>query len=789
MTKIQSTLIYITVFATGLFSLVYQTIWQRYLTFLVGADSLSSTLTLTVFLSALSLGYYLAGRNSEKIKGKELYFYGLVEFVIGIWAVIFPWLFKRSFSLVESGVLNGMTGDIILSVLLTALPATLMGITLPYLTQGLSKSFNSSSKTHAIIYAINTIGACFGALLAGFVLVKLIGMANSMFVIGSLNIGFGLLMMLLNKRNKQLQPNNEQISNNEVSTHEKVNQLPILIVAACSGYLLIAIESYIIRLFSMTTDGSIYAYPTVVTAFIAAIGIGAALSAKLMSRAHKIYALIPLIVMFFWLLIYFSIPQWPYADYVLKHWVVTQSNHFDYLPMYRFVLLFLIIGLPVIISSMLLPFSFHFFKNRKTSIGQTTGNLYAVATIATIVGGLVGGYWAFNYMNFQEVFLSYFLVMAIMSISSVWALKGSIGKYVGSFVVLLLFLVSLWMVPLKNFNKNLALSFYFQTPFANDVAQPSSSSARDWLWGWFDYNEIIATSVRAEGLVNIFNKKYIGSNPSRMIAINGRSNSGTTGTDYQGNALLSLFPYLMTESPKRVLIIGLGTGVTAGAIAIQKQVEKVDICEINAAVIKQLPLFDFATFNASQNPKINVIQSDVVKYLLRTEVEYDIIVSIPSNFWTAGIENLMMPEFYSIAQSKLTKGGTFIQWIPDYDFSERGLLTLIKSFTASFDESSLWRLTQDDLVLMYQKNVKGMRPWVDNRLYENTYLETMDAIDYSNPRQLKLAQIANKSLLIKLANFGEKHDLDTPNLGSIALDALYKPQENYSAENTIISHQ
>ena len=287
MTRFQTTLIYITVFATGLFSLVYQTIWQRYLTFLVGADSLSSTLTLTVFLTALSLGYYLAGRNSEKIKGKEIYFYGLVELVIGIWAVIFPWLFKQSFYLVESGLLNGIAGDVVLSVLLTALPATLMGITLPYLTQGLSETFASSSRTHAIIYAINTIGACFGALLAGFVLVKLIGMANSMFLIGVFNIGFGLLMIWLNKRHHHVLPS---VVNKEVTANRafEVNQIAVLIVAACSGYLLIAIESYIIRLFSMATDGSIYAYPTVITAFIAAIGIGAALSAKLMEKAHKI---------------------------------------------------------------------------------------------------------------------------------------------------------------------------------------------------------------------------------------------------------------------------------------------------------------------------------------------------------------------------------------------------------------------------------------------------------------------------------------------------------------------
>lgn len=459
-------------------------------------------------------------------------------------------------------------------------------------------------------------------------------------------------------------------------------------------------------------------------------------------------------------------------------------SDFDFLPFIRFIFVFLAIGLPVIVSSMLLPFSFHFFKNQNTSLGKTTGNLYAVATIATIFGGLLGGYSLFNYLDFQHVFLSHFIVMIIMSLSAIWAINSGIKTYIKSISLLTLFSLSLIFIPLKDYNKNLALTFYFQTPSIKDQAKPNTNEARNWLWNWFDYDELIASSIRAEGIVSVFNKGE-GDKIKRMIAINGRSNSGTVGTDYQGNALLSLFPYLMTESPKRILIIGLGTGVTAGAIAIQNQVENVDVCEINAAVSEQLPLFDFATFDASHNPKINIIQSDVVKYLLRSTVEYDIIVSIPSNFWTAGIENLMMPEFYSIAQSKLAKGGTFIQWIPDYDFSQQGLLTLVKSFTTAFDDASLWRLTQDDLVLMYQKDSDSKRPWVNERLYDTVYLNTMYAINYTNPRQLKLAQIADNTLLLKLAEFGDTHNLDTPSLGSLALKALYNPEASYSAENTI----
>lgn len=781
--NIRLKIIYFIVFFTGLFSLVYQTIWQRYLTYLVGADALSSTLTLTVFLTALSLGYYLAARYAEKVKGKELKFYGFIEFFIGVWALLFPWLFAACIKFVASGMIKNFMGDVILTVILTAIPAILMGFTLPFLTQGLAQNFQSSSRTHALIYATNTLGACIGALLTGFYLVEHLGLANTMYLAAFLNIVCAVVMIIFKQPIQILGhfPTNKSTSCQII----KVNKFGLLFVVACSGYLLIAIESYFIRYFSLVTDGSIYAYPTVVTAFIAAIGIGAWLASSVIHQVEKFFPYIPLVVMFLWLAIYLSLPQWPFVDLQLKKWLVEAFGNFHLLPLLRFCVLFLIIGLPIIIASMVLPFSFHLFKKENIYLAHTTGNLYAVATLATLFGGFFGGYFLFNYFDYKSIFINYFLVMASMAVVTFALFKSSVKHYLILISSVFLIFITLIVVPLKDFNKNTALSFYFQVPTANQSLPKNANEARSWLWNWFGYTEIIASSMRAEGQVNVFNRLNDDQNEVRMIAINGRSNSSTDGTDYQGNALLSLFPYLMTESPKKVLVVGLGTGVTAGAIASQKLVERVDVCEINAAVIEQFPLFDFATFNASNNSKVQIIQSDVIKYLLRTDETYDVIVSIPSNFWTAGIENLMTTDFYQLAENKLAQGGTFIQWIPDYDFSEIGLLTLVNSFTSAFNNTSMWRLTSDDLVLMFNKTSSNTKLWLNNRLRENVFLDVMDAINYSNPSQLKLAQIAKDEQLRKMAKKGLIHNINNPHLGHLALEALYHLDSEYSAEKII----
>lgn len=273
-------IIYLTVLLTGLFSLVYQSIWQRYLTFIVGSDSGASTLILTLFLSVLSIGYWVSGYKSKNIKGREIYYYRLVEVLIGAWALLFPWLFKASFTLLSLDFGHLLLNDLLISLLLIAPPAILMGVTLPFLTQGLSYNFKTASKTNARVYAINTIGACFGALLAGFLLLENLGLSFTSYLLGGINILFGFLMLYLSKITQIHNPAKETGAVKPVLDNSKqaVNKTFVLFVAACSGYLLIALESYFIRLFSIITDGSNHAYPTVVGAFIAAVGLGAGLA-------------------------------------------------------------------------------------------------------------------------------------------------------------------------------------------------------------------------------------------------------------------------------------------------------------------------------------------------------------------------------------------------------------------------------------------------------------------------------------------------------------------------------
>ena len=95
---------------TGFSGLVYQVAWQKYLATLLGSHAEATAAVLGIFLGGLSAGYALFGRLTRRLAERAqsrdeparlLYAYALVEAGIGLYALLFPWIFElaRSISL------------------------------------------------------------------------------------------------------------------------------------------------------------------------------------------------------------------------------------------------------------------------------------------------------------------------------------------------------------------------------------------------------------------------------------------------------------------------------------------------------------------------------------------------------------------------------------------------------------------------------------------------------------------------------------------------------------------
>jgi spermidine synthase len=162
---------------TGFTGLAYEVTWQKYLSILLGAYSEATAAVLGLFLGGLSLGYWLFGALTRSLvaRGREsgrpaplLRVYGAVEAGIGAPCLLFP----RYFALVRGASVSLPTGagplafavDVALAALSIVPPATLMGGTIPILTQALARSLADATRVHALVYASNTAGAFAGTL-------------------------------------------------------------------------------------------------------------------------------------------------------------------------------------------------------------------------------------------------------------------------------------------------------------------------------------------------------------------------------------------------------------------------------------------------------------------------------------------------------------------------------------------------------------------------------------------------------------------------------------------------
>ena len=182
------------------------------------------------------------------------------------------------------------------------------------------------------------------------------------------------------------------------------------------------------------------------------------------------------------------------------------------------------------------------------------------------------------------------------------------------------------------------------------------------------------------------------------LRINGKVDASTD--DARTQLLLGHLGAAFHPAPRRVLVIGFGSGMTASAVARYPDVEKIDCVEIEPAVIRAAPYLESLNRNVLKDSRLHVIFDDARNFLLTTREKYDLIISEPSNPWIAGIATLFTDEYYAAARQRLAPGGTFVQWLQAYSIAPADLRMIVATFAPHFSEVTLWRAGETDLLLL-----------------------------------------------------------------------------------------
>jgi spermidine synthase len=209
-----------------------------------------------------------------------------------------------------------------------------------------------------------------------------------------------------------------------------------------------------------------------------------------------------------------------------------------------------------------------------------------------------------------------------------------------------------------------------------------------------DQNELLYYQEGLDGIVAV---RRDGDN--RLLVINGKTDA-SSGGDLPTQVMVAQLPLALNRDAKNALVIGLGSGITAGTLATSESLQHVTILEISEEVVEASVFFKEENHAVLDDSKVNLVTADARNFLMASADRYDLIISEPSNPWITGISNLFTDEFFKLAKSRLKPNGVMTQWFHTYSMSNSDLKTLLKTFDDNFRYVSVWSPLYEDMIIM-----------------------------------------------------------------------------------------
>ncbi len=767
-------LLYCVVFLSGVAGLIYQVTWHKYLAILLGGQAKATAIVLAIFLGGISAGYLVFGYWSRTRRWNLLAAYAIVEVLLAFWGIFFPQMFHGFQFLTHAyyakfGV-DSLAIDVLVSLGLLGIPTFLMGGTLPLLTQGLSEDLKTASRTHAKIYGWNTVGACFGALLAGYVLIPMTDLPVALLTAVFLNCIAGGVTYFAYAKHMGT-PKKAPAKQKRSLPTLNLRVATLFVVGFLSGFYVLTLENVFIRLIGLSTGSSNYTFTLVVAIFVLALGTGSLLVRRIgeFSEKHLVWNQLGVSVSL--LALYFTVEFWPYWVHLIRITFREIGPNFYVYQValaFGFLLLFLV---PIGLCGLTLPLCFHLLKDKQETLGERVGQLYGLNTLGCVLGASVGGYWILHFMNLDQLFRLCVATVLLGAFFALWASwKNKVmGKWDGGGAAVLGVAVLVGLIVAPNTDKYMYLQmFRQQQPLPNSYeGRQAMSKHLQTRSTYLSFKDGPNTSVA------VSESKGNGDH-SRSLIVNGKSDGNTSG-DMLTMMMTGAIPGVLAPKIEKACVIGFGTGATVGTLARFNENKSVDVVEISGTVLEAAPYFDPFNGNVTKDPKVKMHEMDAFRFFATPE-KYDIIASEPSNPWVVGVENLFTAEFYDAVLSKLNDDGVFVQWIHLYSFNDELLKSVFATVNSRFPHVRVFKMLEHDIALLASHRPLGK---ADLALAERRF--------NSNPEVLKLLkpfgadkfenflayEIGMPSMVRELGKGLEPLSLEMPRLSYQAAKALF----------------
>lgn len=755
-----------TVFFTNLLSLACQVIWLRKVSFLFGSTAGVLSTVLSVFLLGLAGGALVAGRVADRSE-RPWRLLGGLELGLGIYCLLSLPVFDagRSFFLAvfpgDLGPLPATLAKLVVVLFAMIVPTFAIGAVFPLAVRLYGRDLDHVGHDLSLIYGLDTLGAALGALLAGFVLVPLLGLSTSTWVLGLTAAALGLLILAVkgekaatNRKERKARLAVEADSSREPGFQAGAAVRPQVLLAVffLTGGAALLLETGWNRFFSLLNGTHIYSTSTVLAGFLAGIGLGSLLMAKRVDRIRDpfgtvacLFAAVALcgVLVFrsgdLFSRIYFKIFGWSSGYYPFQLGVC------------------LLIGLIVLLATIALGANFPLVARLVTRAaaerGTAAGRVFFVNTLGAVLGAFLAEFAVLPAWGFPGLIL---LTLAIYALgAAVFLAVSPARRLVPGVACAVLLAAAVLLSPAV-----LKLNLPFHALYYHGLRAGS----------WQSYQaEIKALHPVKErqGFYGQVAVVELGSD--LLLKHNGKTDASTAIKDNRTQILLGHLPMLFHPEPKKVLAIGLGGGFTLRALVHHPSVQSITAVEIDPLVVETARQ-SFGAFNdrALEDSRVRMVYNDGRNFVDGTDEVYDVITSEPPNIWVAGVSGLFTQEFYRSAASRLAPRGILCQWVPLYEMEREDFRIMLNTLTSVFPQVTFWQVGSDVILLASKEPfliefdqvlAKFSQPKV-RQDFQDIGLSLRGAMDYLNQPAVRPDQVPAFLGQIETVNVDDKPVLE-----------------------------
>ena len=778
--RLERTLLWLFV-ASGFAGLVYQAIWSHYLGLVLGHAAYAQTLVLAIFMGGMALGAWLVSARGGRWSGL-IRAYAIVEVLIGVTALVFHPMFLGYMSLSQETVLPALEGETGVRIwqwgtaaLMIAPQSIMLGMTFPLMSGGyLRVAPGQDGQILGGLYFTNSIGAAVGALVATFVLLPRIGMPGAIMVAGVINVLVGLAAWrvamgvdaTIAQRETPVTGIAPAPASGEDGPSLRTLARVMLLGAAITGASSFVYEIGWIRMLNQALGTTVHSFELMLAAFIMGLAFGGLWVRKRSARIVDPINAAGLAQVLMGLAALVSLPLFA-NSFAWVGWLMgllpKTNAGYDLYTLGSATIALLIMFPAAFFAGMTLPL-FTMALLRRGAGERSIGRIYAANTLGAIAGVMLAVHVLIPLMGLRLAVTVAALADIVLGLVLLrgFASEFKPRAYFGALAATLV--VTLGSLLLGAADPRALASGVFRHGYAELDASVNVRYLRDGKTATVSYYEdayglgIIATNGKPDASIQL-------------------RPGGTPTDDEYTMVMAASLPLALHPDPKKVAIIGWGSGLSTHTMLGSARPAAVDTIEIESAMVDGARLYGPAVARAYSDPRGHLRVDDARTFFSSGGKQYDVIVSEPSNPWVSGVSSLFTREFYRFLSAHLDDDGMLVQWMQTYELDDPLFYSMVAALIGEYPHVRAYLTNTADVIFVASHKPIGR--FDPARLRDPALAADLQRLGLTGEGDHEVRRFADRGVLAALVElYGAK--VHTDYLPSVALNA---PRSRFKGES------